>query len=98
MPAVGVAPATAIAFDAIRPDADVADIAHRAFRRAEHGRRAQQTLHIRTRSRRHIGLRNVRHGLMPIFPICLGRGKWRDKDEKSDEQAFHVRAIICNDV
>jgi hypothetical protein len=33
---------------------------------------------------------------MPIFPIGLGRGKWRDKDEKSDKQAFHVRAIVCN--
>jgi len=35
---------------------------------------------------------------MAIFPIGLNRGKWRDKDEKSDKQAFHVRAIICNGV
>ena len=71
---------------------------HGAFGRAEHRRRAQQTLHIRARFRRHIGLRNVRHGFMPIFPIGLGRGKWRDQDEKSDKQAFHVRVIVCNGV
>jgi hypothetical protein len=35
---------------------------------------------------------------MAIFPICLGRRKRRDKDEKSDKQAFHTRAIICNGV
>jgi hypothetical protein len=35
---------------------------------------------------------------MPIFPIGLGRDNWRDKNEKSDQQAFHARAIICNDV
>ena len=98
MPAVGIAPAAAIALDAIGPDADVSNVAHGAFGRAEHRRRTQQTLHIRARIGGHIGLRNVRHGFMSIFPIGLGRGKRCDKGEKSDKQAFHTRVIVCNGV